>query len=87
MEQASPQKRGAQNREKKGVVKGVIRDIIYAHPEGVTRSKIRVVASVEKKLAIKEGSLKQGIRLLHKAKEIENRDGKWFPTKNDGQHG
>lgn len=83
----SPQKRGAQNREAKGVVKGAIREIIYDNPRGISRGAIRLVAQVQKGLTIKDGSLKQGLRLLGKAKEIENRDRLWFPTKHGGQHG
>lgn len=83
----SPQKRGAQNRERKGVVKNAIRDIIYSRPGGTSRTGIRETALRTKGLTIKDGSLKQGLRLLAKAGEIENRDRLWFPTKNDGQHG
>lgn len=81
----SPQKRGAQNREAKGVVKGTIRAIIYEHPRGVSRAQIRALAAVERKLNIKPGSMKQGLRLLREENEIENRDGKWFPTKTAAQ--
>ena len=81
----SPQKRGAQNRERKGVVKNAIREIIYQNDNGSTREWIRKVALAQKGLAIKEGSLKQGLRLLSKAGEIENRDQKWFPKRNGGQ--
>lgn len=81
----SPQKRGAQNREKKGVVKNAIRAIIFGHPDGITRGRIRAVAAVEFKLTIKDGSLRQGLRLLKNAEEITNRDGRWFPAKNGGQ--
>jgi hypothetical protein len=81
----SPQKRGAQNRERKGVVKTAIREIIYSNPHGITRAGIRLAAHAMRGLTIKEGSLKQGLRLLSNAKEIENRDHLWFPTKNGGQ--
>lgn len=81
----SPQKRGAQNRERKGVVKNAIREIIYQNDNGTTREGIRRTAQAQKGLVIKDGSLKQGLRLLQKAGEIVNRDRLWFPTKNGGQ--
>ena len=81
----SPQKRGAQNREKKGVVKGTIRTIIDNSPEGISRGKIREVAQTLFGLTIKDGSLKQGLRLLKADRKIENRDQLWFPTKDGGQ--
>jgi hypothetical protein len=80
----SPQKRGAQNRERKGVVKSAIREIIYNNPHGITRAGIRLAAHATRGLTIKDGSLRQGLRLLSKAKEIENRDHMWFPTENGG---
>jgi hypothetical protein len=82
----SPQKRGAQNREKKGVVKNAIREIIYANEkDGISRGGIRRLAYSQKGLTIKDGSLKQGLRLLSKAEEIENRNQRWFPKRNGGQ--
>jgi hypothetical protein len=87
IEGMSPQKRGAQNREKKGVVKNTISAIIHNSPQGVSRAQIREMAQNAFGLSIKDGSLKQGLRLLSKAGEIENRDQRWFPKRNDGQHG
>jgi len=78
----SPQKRGAQNREKKGVVKNTIREIIYQNDGGTSREGIRRMAQAHKGLVIKEGSLKQALRLLQMAGEIENRDRLWFPKRN-----
>jgi hypothetical protein len=81
----SPQKRGAIGREPKGVVKGAIKDVIYANPQGITRSAIVLEAKTTKNLVIKDGSLRQGLRLLKKGNDIENRNGMWFPTKSGGQ--
>jgi hypothetical protein len=81
----SPQKRGAQNRERKGVVKNAIREVIYQNDNGTSREGIRKAAQAQKGLVIKDGSLKQGLRLLQKAGEIENRNHLWFPKRNGGQ--
>lgn len=80
----SPQKRGAQNREAKGVVKNAIKKVIDASPNGLSRAQIRQNAEAVFHLKIKDGSLRQGLRLLKHANLIENRDHKWFPTRNGG---
>lgn len=81
----SPQKRGAANRAPKGVVKEAIRAAVYSNPRGVSRDGVRKYASVALGVPVKEGSLKQGLRLLSLAKEVENRDRLWYPTKSAGQ--
>ena len=81
----SPQKRGAQNRAPKGLIKGTIRELIYSNPRGISREQIRTVAQTTKGLTIKDGSLKQGLRLLSKDGDIVNRHRMWFPTKTGDQ--
>jgi hypothetical protein len=82
----SPQKRGAQNRAPKGLIKGTIKDLIYnAGPEGITAAQIRDVAKIHKGVTIKDGSMKQGLRLLQRANAIERKGTLYFPTKNGGQ--
>ena len=84
-ERMSPQKRGALDRLAPGVVKTAVHKVIRINPEGITRDGIRKLASDIIGQQIKEGSLKQSLRLLTKAGEIENRDRLWFPvTKNGG---
>jgi hypothetical protein len=82
---ASPQKRGAQNRVAPGVVKKAVHRVIKSNPEGISRDGVRKLASDIMGQQIKEGSLKQSLRLLTKSSDIENRDRLWFPTRNGGQ--
>jgi hypothetical protein len=77
----SPQKRGAQDRAAHGAIKGAVRDSIYAHPEGISRPDIVRYAQERLNVTIKEGSLKNAIRILKDEKEITNRERKWFPTR------
>jgi len=82
----SPQKRGAQNRAPKGLIKGTIKDVIFnAGPEGITAAQIRDVAQISKGVTIKEGSMKQGLRLLQQNEAIERKGTSYFPKKNGGQ--
>ena len=78
----SPQKRGAQNRAPKGRIKGTVAEVIAKVPDaGITRSELRDEASRLLGAPIKEGSLKQALRLLREDGDIENRDQRWFPIK------
>lgn len=76
----SPQKRGAQNRAPKGRIKGTVGHVIIrAAGFGITRSDLRDEASKLLGEPIKEGSLKQALRLLREDGVIENRDLRWYP--------
>lgn len=82
----SPQKRGAQNRAPKGRIKGTVAEVIERVPDtGVTRSELRDEASKLLGKPIKEGSLKQALRLLREDGKIENRDQRWYPARKGGQ--
>lgn len=76
----SPQKRGAQNREPKGVVKSAVKSIIFRHPNGVSREEIRRESVTYLGKTIKEGSLRQALRLLRLAGDINNKDRLWYPN-------
>lgn len=76
----SPQKRGAQNRVAKGRVKIAVWNCISRYPdEGLSRDEIRHHAAGLLGEPIKEGSLKQAIRLLKKDRKIETRNSRWWP--------
>jgi hypothetical protein len=78
----SPQKRGAQNRAPKGRIKGTVAEVLAKVPDaGITRSELRDEASRLLGEPIKEGSLKQALRLLREGGDIENRDLRWYPIK------
>ena len=82
----SPQKRGAQNRAPKGRIKGAVAEVIARVPDaGITRAELRDEASKILGAPIKEGSLKQALRLLKDDGKIENRDLRWYQIKNGGQ--
>ncbi len=76
---ASPQKRGAANRLGRGRVKAAVHTIIQAEHDrgGATREEIRRKAPAFLGVPIKEGSLKQALRLLRKEKKIETRNSRW----------
>lgn len=78
----SPQKRGAVNRAARGAVKQVVGMLIQDSPDGISREKIRQRAAFvnEGRFVLKEGSLKQALRLLRESGKIENRGRKWYPT-------
>jgi hypothetical protein len=76
----SPQKRGAMNRVAKGRVKTAVWTVISNwRDEGVSREGIRQRAGALLGEPIKEGSLKQAIRLLKKDRKIETRNSRWYP--------
>lgn len=57
----------------------------HARREPGTVLETADIAHLVKGVLIKEGSMKQGLRLLQKDKAIERRGLRYFPTKNGGQ--
>lgn len=76
----SPQKRGAQDRAEHGAIKKAVRDAIYAHPNGISRPQIVRYGRDKLDVIIKDGSLKNAIRILKAEKTIRNANRLWFPA-------
>ena len=79
----SPQKRGAQGRAEHGSIKKAVRRTVYDHPKGIKRADMFRYAREKLGVEVKSGSMKQAIRILRLAKDIHNRDGKWFPSRDE----
>ena len=77
----SPQKRGAQTRAGHGVIKDAVRVAIYANRDGISRPRIVRYALEELGVTVKDGSLKNAIRILKADGDIRNAKGEWFPTR------
>lgn len=80
---SSPQKRGAQGRAEHGSIKRAVRTTVYDHPKGIKRADMFRYAREKLGVEIKSGSMKQAIRILRLAKDIHNRDRKWFPSRDE----
>jgi hypothetical protein len=76
----SPQKRGARQRARHGAIKAAVEETINHHPNGIGRADIVKYARDHLGIIIKEGSLKNAIRILKSERTIYNKDAKWFPA-------
>lgn len=56
-----------------------IRQVIFDNPQGSTKAEVRSLAKEYLGEEVKEGSLKQALRLLSKEGEIFNDTRRWFP--------
>lgn len=67
-------------RAQQGSVKALVREIVFAHQQGIGPSEIDEVAERWKGIEIKASSRRMALLTLKASGEVVQRDSKWFPA-------
>jgi hypothetical protein len=67
-------------RAPQGSVKALVREIVFAHQQGIGPNEIDEAAERRKGIEIKPSSRRMALLTLKASGEVVQRDGKWFPA-------